>query len=95
MQAIIEVVEYFDKKNGNTYKSGRAYLYEGETQVKTCFLPFEYNYGSIFNSSLILDEQGERLQVSMQELKKITSRVIERTVPKIKTAQEWGIPPRN
>ena len=95
MHAIIEVVEYYDKKHGNTYKSGRAYIYEGETQVTTYYLPFEYNYGSIFNCSLILDEQGERLPLTTQELKNITTRVIERHVTRIKTAQEWGVPPRN
>ena len=48
-----------------------------------------------FNENLISNEQGERLPLTTQELKNITTRVIERQVTRIKTAQEWGVPPRN
>ena len=45
-----------------------------------------------FNENLISNEQGERLPLTTQELKNITTRVIERKVTRIKTAQEWGVP---
>jgi len=57
----INVKEWFDKINGNSYFAGEIFLNYGLKNVKCIFMPFQYGYGEHY--------QDEGFKAICEELK--------------------------